>query len=115
MSTRATVDLDARYREEGWGRITDSALGIEPRNVESQARRVAQWAHERIEALEAEIEAAKRRVPHIEYSVLYEFAEAKRCSYNDLCKAVREAVTVPMQLEAELRELALKETPVGPG
>ena len=94
--------LNARYRDAGWGHLTDAALGIAPCDVESQARRVAEWAHERIAALEAELEATKRREPEIEYSVLYEFAQEKRCSYNALCKAVREAVGAPVRVAAEL-------------
>lgn len=74
--------LDARYRDAGWGHLTDAALGIAPCDVESQARRVAEWAYERIAALEAELEATKRRNLAIEYSVLYEFAQDNRCSYN---------------------------------
>jgi len=40
--------LDARYREEGWGLITDQVFGgrLRPLNVESQARDVARWAYE---------------------------------------------------------------------
>lgn len=41
-------------------------------------------------------------VPEIEYSVLYEFAKRKRCSYNDLCKAVREAVEAPIRVRTML-------------
>lgn len=46
-------DLNAMYREEGWGRITDAALGIEPEHVESQAREVARWAADALEKAEA--------------------------------------------------------------
>lgn len=38
-------NLNARYREQGWARITDAALGTDPVNVEGQAREVARWAH----------------------------------------------------------------------
>lgn len=38
--------LDRRYREAGWGLITDAALGIPPHRVESQARMVADFATE---------------------------------------------------------------------
>ena len=43
--------LDELYRQAGWGRITDAALNIEPRHVESQARDVARFAHELISKL----------------------------------------------------------------
>lgn len=39
------TQLNARYREEGWGNITDEALGIDPADVEMQARTVARWAY----------------------------------------------------------------------
>lgn len=40
--------LNERYREEGWGRITDKVFGgrVEPANVESAAREVARWAYD---------------------------------------------------------------------
>jgi len=40
--------LDARYREEGWGLITDAVFQgrIAPTDVESQAREVARWAYQ---------------------------------------------------------------------
>jgi hypothetical protein len=44
-------ERDAAYRHEGWGRVTDKALGISPSNVESQARRVAEWAFDAIGCL----------------------------------------------------------------
>lgn len=47
--------LNASYRESGWGRITDQALGVEPYDVESQARRVAEWAHLTMSGLEAKL------------------------------------------------------------
>lgn len=44
--------LDARYREEGWGLLTDQAFAgrLRPRNVESQARDMARWAYEKMKA-----------------------------------------------------------------
>lgn len=54
------MDLNDRYRQEGWGRITDEALGIPPQNVEASARSVARWAHDRIEAQAAEIERLRK-------------------------------------------------------
>lgn len=48
------MNLDERFRAEGWGLITDQALGIAPADVESQAREVARWAHQKIASLEAE-------------------------------------------------------------
>lgn len=53
------IDLNKKYREEGWGIITDRALGIDPEFVESQARTVARWAYEEIERLSAEIARLK--------------------------------------------------------
>lgn len=50
--------LNASYRAEGWPRITDAALGIDPCDVEAQARKVAAWAAER----EAVLEAALRKL-----------------------------------------------------
>lgn len=47
---RAADDwLDATYREEGWGLITDEAFGgrVRPLDVESQAREVARYAYAR--------------------------------------------------------------------
>lgn len=40
------TDLDARYREEGWGEVTDEVFNgrLAPQDVESQAREVARWA-----------------------------------------------------------------------
>ena len=40
--------LDALYREEGWGLITDKAFGgsLRPMDVESQAREVARYAYD---------------------------------------------------------------------
>lgn len=51
------TDLNKLYREEGWGRITDAALGIDPKDVESCARTVARWAHNTIARLQIEREA----------------------------------------------------------
>ena len=42
------VDLNQRYRDAGWGLVTDKALRIDPANVESVAREVAQWAYDEI-------------------------------------------------------------------
>jgi hypothetical protein len=44
------ANLDARYREEGWGLITDQVFNgrLRPINVESQARDVARWAYEQV-------------------------------------------------------------------
>lgn len=42
------TDLNKMYREQGWGLVTDKALKIEPKDVESQARTVAQWAYDEI-------------------------------------------------------------------
>lgn len=44
--------LNASYRGEGWGLVTDQSLSIEPVDVESQARMVARWAYERIKFLD---------------------------------------------------------------
>lgn len=41
------------YYDEGWGQLAKDALGIEPLDVESQARRVARYAAARIAELEA--------------------------------------------------------------
>lgn len=46
--------------------------------------------------------SGKIEVPEIEYSVLRKFADDKRCSFKDLCDAVREAVESPLRLRAEL-------------
>lgn len=44
------ASLDARYREEGWGLITDQVFNgrLRPTNVESQARDVARWSYEQV-------------------------------------------------------------------
>ncbi len=55
MSDRNTR-LNKRYRDEGWGHITDAALGIAPVDVESQARSVASYAADEIERLRHDIE-----------------------------------------------------------
>lgn len=47
--------VNAMAREDGWGIVTDAALGILPEDVESQARVVARWAAARIKELEAEV------------------------------------------------------------
>lgn len=52
------TDLDEKYRAEGWGKITDAALGIAPSAVESQARGVARYAAQRIAVLEQACGAA---------------------------------------------------------
>lgn len=36
-------NLDVLYREEGWGRIAEKALGTEPSNIEVAARMVARY------------------------------------------------------------------------
>ena len=46
MTTDTDAKLDERYRKEGWGVITDIALGVAPSDVESQAREVARWCYE---------------------------------------------------------------------
>jgi hypothetical protein len=51
------TDINKIYRDEGWGKITDLSLGIPPENVESQARMVARWAHDRISQLEKGIKS----------------------------------------------------------
>lgn len=51
-------DLNQRYRDAGWSEIAEAALGIEPANVESQARDVARWSYAeitRLRALNAEL------------------------------------------------------------
>lgn len=47
------ASLNKMYRDEGWGGITDEALGIEPVDVESQARIVAEWAFDQIKERDA--------------------------------------------------------------
>lgn len=56
MENEYYPELNKRYREEGWGQITDKALHILPENVESQARTVARWAWDEIQKLTAKIE-----------------------------------------------------------
>jgi len=48
--------LNKRYREEGWGKITDKALCIDPYDVESAARCVARWSYDHIKFLNHLIE-----------------------------------------------------------
>jgi hypothetical protein len=43
-------EIDKMYREQGWPQVTDEALGIPPHQVESQARDVAKWAHEKLKS-----------------------------------------------------------------
>jgi hypothetical protein len=50
------AQLNNKYRVEGWGRVTDLALGIEPADVEMQARTVARWAYTEIERLRDNLE-----------------------------------------------------------
>ena len=48
--------LDLKYREEGWGLITDKAFAghIRPLDIESQARDVARYAYdEQVKAMQA--------------------------------------------------------------
>ena len=40
--------VEALYRKEGWPKITDPSLGINPLDVESQAREVARWAFDQL-------------------------------------------------------------------
>ena len=61
MIDNARIRLNALYREEGWGKVSDAALGIEPYDVESQARRVAEWAHNEIERLNFEFNSLRAR------------------------------------------------------
>lgn len=44
-------DLDDKYRDEGWGIVSERALSIRPSDTESQAREVARWAWAEIERL----------------------------------------------------------------
>lgn len=55
---KALERLDENYREEGWGRVTDAALGgcVRPADVEAQARIVARFAHAELEKLRHRIE-----------------------------------------------------------
>lgn len=55
--------LNEAYREAGWGRITDAAFNnrLEPKDVESQARDVARFAHKEIQALKAQIDELRKR------------------------------------------------------
>ena len=47
--------LDAGYRDEGWGLITDKVFGgrLRPLDVENQARHVARWAYDEAKAATA--------------------------------------------------------------
>lgn len=60
--------LDARYREEGWGLITDKAFGgrLRPLNVESNAREVARWAYELAKSTTATINEQGTRLIRLE-------------------------------------------------
>lgn len=62
------IDLDERYREEGWGKITDQVFGgrVRPQDVESMAREVARWAYDleqTTHALQKTAEAHARLLP----------------------------------------------------
>ena len=54
------ADLDAIYRREGWGKITDQAFKgtLAPKDVESQAREVARFAFLQWQGVMAAIEFA---------------------------------------------------------
>lgn len=51
------LDLNAKYRDEGWGLITDAAFNgrLHPVDVESQAREVARYAFARLSSLMQQI------------------------------------------------------------
>ena len=51
--------LNGMYNDEGWGELATTALGLEPVDVESQARTVARYAADRIEELEEEVEVLR--------------------------------------------------------
>lgn len=54
------LTLDARYREDGWGLITDQVWDekVAPTDVESAARDVARWAYE---AIKGHVDAFNRQ------------------------------------------------------
>lgn len=56
--------LDAGYREEGWGKITDAAFGgrVRPSDVEAGARIVAQYASDALAKAEVENDALWKRI-----------------------------------------------------
>jgi hypothetical protein len=73
-------DLNKFYREEGWGLITDKALGIPPIDVESQAREVARWAHARIlklETLLANVKTTLEKMPGARGTAVLMLEEAR--------------------------------------
>ncbi len=96
MSDRNTR-LNKLYRDEGWGHITDDALGIAPVDVESQARSVASYAAEEIEHLrhdieryiaiasekDDEIDRLQARVAELESHLPSQKANPLRASQND--------------------------------
>lgn len=59
------MTINELYRQQGWGQITDKALGLEPENVESQARCVAAWAFEEIERLRGALFAADEAITEL--------------------------------------------------
>lgn len=59
------AELRKRYAKEPWGKLLIE-MGMEPYDTESSARRVAGYAAERIQKLEAEKEALWQRLMYVE-------------------------------------------------
>lgn len=88
--------VNAMAREEGWGTVTDAALGILPEDVESQARVVARWAAARIEELEAALDAGEKDAGLSEHGGMWRFWSRKAMKACQLANAA----------EARLLEIA---------
>lgn len=93
------IDLDAEYRAEGWGKITDAAFNgrVAPMDVESNARHVARYAHEQISFHTDKIEAARRQLAAT-VSIAISHAEAsggqKFGRYLASIKGILEAIDI---------------------
>lgn len=85
--------LNAQYRaEEQWPSVTDPALGIEPCNVESQARSVGEWAASRIESLADNFRKQLDEVSSRNYQLRMSLAasQAREAQMREVLESIRE-------------------------
>jgi len=82
--------LNQLYRDQGWGRLAEAALGIEPYDVESQARRVAQYAVAKHSAPLLDT-TAQRLFAALLFTVINPDVRLCRETYDELAKVAFDA------------------------
>ena len=91
ISARAD-DLDEAYRRnEIWPAITDAALGIRPSDVESAARRVAEYAAEALAAKDSALTAEREKIAEL---------ERERDGWRTIVGDIAASVALPVVLKA---------------